>query len=86
MVLKGYTKRILRAENNPNLESLYCFAELEDDIAEVFPYLKKVFGEAISSEEIPFLALKLHGKKINLYPRRIVINALKNENVRGVWK
>ena len=78
MVLKGYTKRILKAENNPNLQSLYCFAELKDDIEEVFPYLKKVFGVTTYSEEIPFFALKLHGKNIKLYPRRIVINAIKN--------
>ena len=79
MLLKGYTKHVLRAENNPNLESLYCFAELEDDVGQVLPYLKNRFEEAVYSDEVPFLSLKMRGKNITVYPRKIVINALKDE-------
>ena len=79
MLLKGYTKHVLRVENNPNLESLYCFAELEDDVGVVLPYLKRMFEDAIHSDEIPFLTLKMRGKKITVYPHKIVINALKDE-------
>jgi ArsR family metal-binding transcriptional regulator len=79
MLLKGYTKHVLRAENNPNLESLYCFAELEHDIGVVLPLLKRMFKATIYSDEIPFLTLKMRGKKITVYSRKIVINALKDE-------
>jgi ArsR family metal-binding transcriptional regulator len=79
MLLRGYTKHVLRAENNPNMESLYCFAELEHDIGVVLPYLKRIFEDVIYSDEMPFLTLKMRGKKITVYSRKIVINALKDE-------
>ena len=79
MLLKGYTKNVLRAENNPNLASMYCFAELQEDIGGVLPYFKLVFKDAVYSDEIPFLTLNMSGRKISLYPRKIVINALREE-------
>jgi ArsR family metal-binding transcriptional regulator len=79
MLLKGYTRHVLRAEKNPNPESLYCFAELEDDVGGVLPYLKRAFENAIYFDEIPFLTFRLRGKKITVCPHKIVINSLKDE-------
>ena len=79
MLLKGYTKKFLRVENNSNIVSLYCFADLHEDIGEVLPFLKEVFDEAVYSDETPFISFKIRGKKIMVYPRKIVIYALKDE-------
>jgi ArsR family metal-binding transcriptional regulator len=79
MLLKSYTKRVFRAEYNPNLQSLYCFAELQEDIREVLPYLGGVLGGAVNSKKPPHISFKMRGKKIAVYPRKIVINALKDE-------
>ena len=80
MLLKSYTKNVLRGENNPNLASMYSFAELQEDIRDVLPYLKLVFKDAVYSDEIPFLTLNMGVRKITLYSRKIVINALKDED------
>ena len=45
----------------------------------MLPYLKNRFEEAVYSDEVPFLSLKMRGKNITVYPRKIVINALKDE-------
>ena len=79
MLLKGYTKKFLRVENNSNIVSLYCFADLHEDIGEVLPFLKEVFDEAVYSDETPFISFTIRGKKIMVYPRKIVIYALKDE-------
>ena len=42
MLLKGYDKKIFRAECNPSFEALHCIAYLDQDIAEVLPYLNAV--------------------------------------------
>lgn len=79
MLLKSYTKRVFRAEYNPNLQSLYCFAELQEDIGVVLPYLAGVLGGAVNSKKPPHISFKVRGRQITVYPRRIVINALKDE-------
>jgi len=39
MLLEGYTKKIFRAECNPQFESLHCIASLDQDVSEALPYL-----------------------------------------------
>ena len=34
MLLESYTKRIFRAECNPQFESLHCIASLDQDVSE----------------------------------------------------
>ena len=79
MLLKGYTKNVLSAENNPNFASKYYFAELQEDIGDVLPYFTLVFKDVVYSDEISFLTLNVSGRKISLYPRKIVINALRDQ-------
>ena len=53
--------------------------ELQEDIGEVLPYFKLFFKDAVYSDETPFLTLNMSGRKISLYSRKIVINALREE-------
>ena len=44
MLLKSYQKEIIRPECRPEAESLHCIAHLDQDIAEVIPYLNTRAG------------------------------------------
>ena len=79
MLLKGYRKEIFRPECNPRFQSLHCIAHLNDDIAEVLPYLNAVLGGHQYLKEPPSLTFKYHGKLITLHAREIAVNALKEE-------
>ena len=52
---------------------------LDQDIREVLPCLNTVLGGFEYTLEPPSLKLKAHGKLITLHPRRIAINALRDE-------
>ena len=43
-MLERYTKRIFRAECNPQFESLHCIARLDQDVSGALPYLNAVLG------------------------------------------
>jgi len=65
---------------NPGFESLHCIAHLDQDISAVLPYLNTVLGGFDYLKEPPALILKSRGRLIALHPRKIAINALKDEN------
>lgn len=79
MLLKNYTKEIFRPECNPQFQSLHCFAHLDEDISEVLPYLNAMLGGSGYTKDPPSLMLQIHGRLIALHPKKIAINALKNE-------
>jgi len=79
MLLKGYRTEIFRPEQNPQFESLHCIAHLEQDISEALPYLNTLLGGFDYLKDPPALILKSRGRLIALHPRKIAINALKNE-------
>ena len=78
--LKSYKKVIFRPEQNPEFESLHCIAELQQDISAVLPYLNTRLGGFEYLKDPPALILKSRGRLITLHPRRIAINALKDED------
>jgi ArsR family metal-binding transcriptional regulator len=79
MLLKSYTKEIFRPECNHSFESLHCFAHLEEDVGEVLPYLNAVLGGYIFTQDPPSVTFKVHGKLVAVHPRKIAVNALKDE-------
>ncbi|MFH1034828.1 MAG: (Fe-S)-binding protein [Pseudomonadota bacterium] len=79
MLLTGYRKEISRPDCNHSFQSLHCQAHLEQDVGQVLPYLNAVLGGFDYTREPPSLTLKVQGKIISLHPRRIAINALKDE-------
>jgi ArsR family metal-binding transcriptional regulator len=79
MLLEGYKTEIFRPEQNPEFESLHCIAHLEQDITDVLPYLNSLLGGFDYLKDPPALILKSRGRLITLHPRKIAINALKDE-------
>jgi ArsR family metal-binding transcriptional regulator len=79
MLLTGYRKEIFRPTCNPNFQSVHCYAYLENDIQEVLPYLNTVLGASDYAADPPSVMFQIHGRLIALYPRKIAINALKDE-------
>jgi ArsR family metal-binding transcriptional regulator len=79
MLLKGYKKEIFRPECNPSFTSLHCFAHLDEDIREVIPYLNTVLGGSACTEDPPSVMFQIHGRLIAVHPRKIAINALRDE-------
>jgi ArsR family metal-binding transcriptional regulator len=80
MLLRSYRKEIFRPECNPSFQSLHCIAHLDEDIAEVLPYLNAVLGGYQYTREPPSVTFKTHGKLITVHPRQIAVNALKDES------
>ena len=78
MLLEGYTREFCRPPN-PEAEHLRCVASLDTDITEVLPYLNTVLGGHQYFSDPPSLTLKLPGKLVTLYARKIAINILKDE-------
>lgn len=79
MLLTGYRKEIFRPTCNPGFQSVHCFALLEDDIRGVLPYLNTVLGGSDYTDDPPSVLFQIHGRLIAVYPRKIAINALKDE-------
>ena len=79
MLLKNYTKEISRPECNPSFQSVHCIAHLSEDIREVLPYLNTVLGGFSYTNDPPSVTFKVQGKLITIHPRKIAINALKDE-------
>ena len=79
MLLRGYRKEIFRPTCNPSFQSVHCYAYLDDDIQEVLPYLNTVLGGSGYTEDPPSVLFQAHGRLIAVYPRKIAINALKDD-------
>ncbi|MFZ7126601.1 MAG: (Fe-S)-binding protein [Desulfobacterales bacterium] len=79
LLLEGFTREIFRPECNPNFTSLHCFAHLDQDVGEVIPYLNADLGGFQCTREPPSVTFKIRGRLITIHPRKIAINALKDE-------
>ncbi len=80
MLLKGYHKEVVRPECRPEAQSVHCIAHLDEDITEVIPYLNAVLGGFQYIKDPPTVSFKVHGKLIAVHPRKICVNALKDES------
>ena len=79
MLLKSYTKKIFRPECNPGFESVHCFANLDQDVSEVLPYLNTVLGGFEYLKDPPAVIFRAQGKLITVHGDKIAINALRDE-------
>ncbi|UCH20212.1 MAG: Fe-S cluster protein [Deltaproteobacteria bacterium] len=79
MLLKGYTKEIFRSKCDSRVQTLQCFAHLDDDISDVLPYLNTVLGGFTYIKEPPAVTFKAHGKLTTVYANKIAVNAIKDE-------
>lgn len=79
MLLEGYRTEFVRPECRPDAESVHVIAHLDQDIGEVLPYLNAALGGFQYTREPPSVCFKAHGKLIAVHPRKICVNALKNQ-------
>ncbi len=80
MLLSGYRLEIFRSKCHAGAQTLHCFAHLNDDVSEALPYLNTVLGGFSYTVAPPSLTLKNSGKLITLHPRKIAVNALRDED------
>jgi ArsR family metal-binding transcriptional regulator len=79
MFLKTYTKEIFRSKCMPSAQSVHCFAHLDENIEEVLPFLNTELGGHSYTQDPSSVTFKVHGKLITVHPRKIAVNALKDE-------
>ena len=79
MLLNGYKKEIFKPKMNPQFESFHCIAHLGNDIREVMPYLNDVMGGTSYQKNPPSVMFHVNGRLIAVHPKKISINALKDE-------
>lgn len=79
MLLRGYRKEYVRPECRPEAQSVHCIAHLDEDIGEVIPYLNAVLGGFQYTKDPVSVSFKVHGKLIAVHPRKIAVNALRDE-------
>jgi ArsR family metal-binding transcriptional regulator len=80
MLLTGYRKEIFRPECNPSFQSLHCIAYLDDNIEAVLPYLNARLGGDEYYQDPPAVTFRPQGKLITVHPKKIAINALRDED------
>jgi len=79
VLLKGYRKEVVRPECRPEAQSVHCIAHLDEDIAEVIPYLNAVLGGFQYIKDPPCVSFKVYGKLIAVHGRKICVNAIRDE-------
>lgn len=79
MLLSGWTRAISRPECNHSFESVFCVANLFEDIGPALPYLNAVLGGAQFSAEPPFVMFHHQNRIIKVGATEISINALADE-------
>jgi len=79
MLLKGYRKEVVRPECRPEARSVHCVAHLDEDIGQAIPYLNAVLGGFQFTKDPLSVSFKVHGKLIAVHPRKIAVNALRDE-------
>ena len=79
MLLESYFLEIFNSECMPGAMAVHCFAHLDQDVGEAIPYLNAVLGGFAYIKDPPTVTFKSQGKLITVHPRKIAINALKDE-------
>ena len=79
MLLESYQKEIFRAKCNPEFEAVHCYAHLDQDVGEVIPYLNAELGGFQFTKDPLSVTFKNRGRLITIHPRKIAVNALKDE-------
>jgi ArsR family metal-binding transcriptional regulator len=78
MLVKAYTRSFVRPPN-PSAQHLRCFADLDEDLTPVLPYLNTALKGYQYLPDPPSLTLQLPGKLVTLTGRMIAINIVKDE-------
>lgn len=80
MLIADYVLKMATSDCNHSAETVNAFADLANDMSEVFPYLNAVLKRARFSPRVPALAFDLEDRRIVLRPRQIAISRLRDED------
>src|SRR5512137_490311 len=78
MLLETYRMELSRIACRPEARTLHCIATLDQDIGPAIPYLNAVLGGTSYNDE-PSVTFKVHGRLISVHPRKIAINAIRDQ-------
>jgi len=79
MIVESYKLEIFNSECMLGAMAVHCFAHLDQDVGKAIPYLNAVLGGFTYIKDPPTVTFKSQGKLITVHPRKIAINALKDE-------
>ncbi len=80
MLLEDYTMAVSPPECLPSAVVVTATIEFDDDLTELLPYLNAELGPCIYEPEVPFLRFRKEGTPIAIYPKRIFIAGLRDED------
>ncbi|MGB3209960.1 MAG: hypothetical protein WBB19_04560 [Desulforhopalus sp.] len=79
MLLSGFSLEIFKSKCDPSAQGVHCFVHLQEDISEVLPYLNSRLGGFVYTQDPPSLTLRHYGKLLTFHPKKIAVNALKDQ-------
>jgi ArsR family metal-binding transcriptional regulator len=77
-LFEEYSLRVSRPGCSPTSTKLSATVELEDDIAELLPYINGLVDKALFYPDIPYLRFTRDGRTFILYPNEIGFGGLKD--------
>ncbi len=80
MLLKSYTKEIVKSKSHSGAMRVQCYAHLDEDVSEALPYINTTLGGFTYTKEPASVAFKMHGKLVTIHSNKIAVNALKDED------
>jgi ArsR family metal-binding transcriptional regulator len=80
MLLKNYRMDVTPPECLPSAVTVAAVIEFNDDLTELLPYLNTELGPCVYEANIPFLRFRRGGKTIAIYPNKIAISPLRDED------
>jgi ArsR family metal-binding transcriptional regulator len=80
MLLKDYEMTVTPPECLPSEVTVTATIEFEDDLTELLPYLNAELGPCVYEANVPFLRLYKDGRPIAVYPQKIFIAGLRDED------
>lgn len=78
MLLKGYALQTMLPECDNRADTVNAVVDLTDDVSEVLPYLASVTRVCTYDDRTKILMFNREGKRVVVYPRRIMITKLKD--------
>ncbi len=70
---------IFKSKCNPFNKGVHCIAYLDNNIAELIPYINAELGGDSYTANPPTVTFKLYGKLLTIHEDKIAINALKDK-------
>jgi len=80
MLFQKYKLTVSTPECLPSSVAVVAQVDFDDDLTQLLPYLNAEFAPCIYEPNIPFLRFRKSGKTFAIYPDKILINPLRDED------